>query len=77
MNQIGADCIEARHFKAVIGRARSANNIDQYLHEKFTSASSETSVFLTSETAKSLLGRAIKHKKNVLGVLVAEGYFLQ
>ena len=77
MNQIGADCIEARHFKTVIGQARSANNINQYLHEKFDSASSEQSVFLTTATARTLLGRAIKHKKNVLSDLVAEGYFLQ
>ena len=77
MNQIGADCIEAGHFKTVIGQARSANNIDQYLHEKFTSASSEPSVFLTIATARTLLGRAIKHKKNVLSDLVAQGYFLQ
>ena len=77
MNQIGTDCIEAGHFKTVIGQARSANNINQYLHEKFDSASSEQSVFLTTATARTLLGRAIKHKKNVLSDLVAEGYFLQ
>ena len=77
MNQIGPDCIEVGHFKTVIGQAKNANNIDQYLHEKFTSASSETSVFLTIATARTLLSRAINHKKNVLGTLVAEGYFLQ
>lgn len=77
MNQIGADCIEAGHYKTVIGQARSANNIDQYLHEKFARANSETSVFLTITTARTLLTRAINHKKDVLGALVAEGYFLQ
>lgn len=77
MNQIGTDCIEVGHFNAVVGQARSAYNIDQYLHEKFTSASSETAVFLTIATAQSLLGRAINHKKNILSALVADGYFLQ
>lgn len=77
MNQIGADCIAAGHFKTVIAQARSANNIDRYLHDKFTSADSEPSVFLTVSTARTLLSRAIGHKKNVLSALVAEGYFLQ
>ena len=77
MNKIGTDCIEAGHFQTAIGQARSANNIDRYLHEKFASAGSETSVFLTIATARTLLERAIAHKKNVLSALVAEGYFLQ
>ena len=63
MDKIGVDCIEASHFKTAIGQARSANNINQYLHEKFAGASSETSVFLTVATARTLLGRAIGHKK--------------
>lgn len=77
MEQIGAACIDGNHYTAVVRQAANANNIDQYLHEKFTSLGAEQSVFLTTATAKSLLGRAISHKKNVLGVLVAEGYFLR
>ncbi|MDH3737995.1 MAG: hypothetical protein OER92_02295 [Alphaproteobacteria bacterium] len=77
MNQIGAECIKEGHYVSTIGQARSANNIDRYLNEKFTGASSETSVFLTVATAVTLLARAIGHKKSVLSALVAEGYFLQ
>lgn len=77
MEKISAECIERDHYKAAIRQAANARNIDQYLHEKFTILGAEQSVFLTTASAKSPLGRAISHKKNVLGVLVAEGYFLR
>ena len=77
MNRIGTACMEGGHYKAMIGQAKNASNIDEYLHDNFTIASSDQAVFLTRATAMTLLSRAISHKKNVLGVLVAEGYFLR
>ena len=77
MNRIGTACMEGGHYKAMIVQATNASNIDEYLHDKFTSASSDQAVFLTTATARTLFGRAIGHKKKVLGILVAEGYFLR